>query len=40
LAQPALRDIPFGVLASPLIWLAIWYTYLVRSKRVKETYVL
>jgi hypothetical protein len=39
LAQPALRDIPFGVLIKPLVWLVIWYSYLVRSKRVKETYV-
>jgi hypothetical protein len=38
LAQPALRDIPFGVLIKPVVWLAIWYAYLVRSKRVKETY--
>jgi len=37
LAQPSLRDIPFGVVVKPLVWLAIWYSYLVRSKRVKET---
>ena len=39
LAQPALRDIPFGLLVKPLVWLAIWYPYLVRSKRVRATYV-
>jgi hypothetical protein len=27
-----------GALLGPLVFLAIWYTYLVRSKRVKETY--
>jgi hypothetical protein len=44
LARPGLRDISFGVVAgvvaARLIWLAVWYTYLVRSKRVQETYVV
>jgi hypothetical protein len=39
MTQPALGDILFAV-ARPLYWPAIWYTYLVRSKRVKETYVV
>jgi len=39
LAYPALSREPFGFLVKPLVWLAIWFTYLVRSKRVSETYV-
>jgi hypothetical protein len=33
-----LTEFLMGTLLGPLVFLAIWYTYLVRSKRVRETY--
>jgi hypothetical protein len=38
LLRSNLQQINFFLLVRQLMWLVIWYSYLVRSKRVKETY--